>query len=542
VKRRRSAKPRGPRTVKGLDLRKRSGRQHRPEPTAQKEDLVRARVEAEQALRRSYELFDAAPIGYVVIDAQGKMHELNLQAARMLREPRRELAGRRLAQYVSPRGRPRFEEFLARQFQEHEPSAADACEVVLPGDKGKGVDVHVVGSTLDEHRILLALDDVTARKRAEAALLEEARRKDDFIAALSHELRNPLSPIRTCVEVLRRVEPGGASARDALDVIARQVEHLSRIVDDLLDVTRIARGTMPLERKPLDLGELVRHAVADHRSGFEAQGIALAEIAESGRVWVDGDGVRLQQVVGNLLANAMKFTPRGGRVEVRLGNDGRSAVLSISDSGVGIAPEMREFVFEPFVQAPQSLDRSRGGLGLGLATVKGLVELHSGRVDVTSPGVGRGSTFTVRLPLTRAPAVEAAPSSPRLVAPHHRVLVIEDMVEAAEALRTLLALEGHEARTAYDGASALALARDFHPDVVLCDIGLPDMDGYEIARAIRGDTVLKDVYLIALTGYGQLGDKERAQAAGFDHHLTKPPDFDALSAILAAVPLSRAIA
>ncbi len=387
--------------------------------------------------------------------------------------------------------------------------------------------------------MLVAVHDITARRRAETALREESARKDDFLAALSHELRNPLAPIRSSLSVVERVEPGREKARTAMAIIQRQVEHLVRIVDDLLDVTRIARNMVRLQREPLELGGIVRRTMDDHLPEFEAREIALEDHIDPEPLWAEADGTRLAQVIGNLLANALKFTPRGGRVEVSLRREGNQAVLSLRDNGVGIAPEMRARLFEPFIQAPQTLDRSRGGLGLGLAMVKGLVELHEGTVDVTSGGPGRGCEFTVRLPLAAAAQAKASPAPPAPTRAGRRVLLIDDTVDAADALRDLLTLYGHDVRVAYDGPSGIARVHDFHPEIVFCDIGLPGMDGYEVARAMRADDALRGTYLVALSGYARAEDRERSARAGFDWHLAKPPSTEELQRVVAERPRSR---
>jgi two-component system CheB/CheR fusion protein len=310
--------------------------------------------------------------------------------------------------------------------------------------------------------------------------------------------------------------------------VERQVAHLTRLVDDLLDAARIARGRIRLHRMPVELGGLVLGTVEDHRPTFDDAGIALETHLPPEPCWVDVDATRIAQVLGNLLGNAAKFTAPGGRVEITLRRERDAAAVTIRDTGVGIAPEVRERLFEPFAQAPQTLDRTLGGLGLGLATVKGLVELHGGTVALSSGGTGCGAEFTVRLPPTAAPAARgrevARSTAPRAL----RVLVIDDNQDAASTLQQVLALAGHEARIAFDGARGVALARAFAPDVVLCDIGLPGMDGYAVARALRGDPVTRDARLLALTGYARPDDLRRAAEAGFDRHLSKPLGIDAL--------------
>ncbi len=378
--------------------------------------------------------------------------------------------------------------------------------------------------------------DITERKRAEEALREADRRKDQFLAVLSHELRNPLAPIKNSLYVLGRVPHGSEQAERARQVIERQVDHVTRLVGDLLDVSRIARGKTQLQRQRLDLRQVVAHALDDHRSVLASRGIRLQSGIPESPVWVDGDPVRLGQSLGNLLHNAAKFTPRGGEVAVTARAEGEWAVVTVRDSGVGIEADMLGRLFEPFAQADRTLDRSAGGLGLGLALVKGFVELHGGRVSARSEGPGKGAELTIRLPLAQAPVSRVAPTSGEPRAQHAlRVLVIEDNVDAAESLEEALELDGHEVAVAHDGQEGLDKARVFAPDVVLCDIGLPTMDGYEVARAIRADGALHDVALVALTGYALAEDLARAAQAGFDRHLAKPPDLGTLERVLAEV-------
>jgi two-component system CheB/CheR fusion protein len=411
-------------------------------------------------------------------------------------------------------------------------------------ESGRPLEVMLIASALTgtEPRALVAVQDLSARKRAEAALRaeaivrEESVRKDEFMATLSHELRNPLAPIRTSVTVLERGGPHSDEEQRALAVLHRQVDHLVRIVDDLLDATRIARGKVLLQRDAVDLGELARRLVEDYRRGFEARGVALSvQVEPPAPIWVSGDPTRLNQILGNLLGNSLKFTPAGGHVDVRLRREASSAFLIVRDDGVGIAAGVRRRLFQPFIQAPQSLERSHGGLGLGLVMVKGLAELHGGGVHVESEGVGRGATFTVRLPLIPAPLAvgpRPTPGGGRHNSGPLRVLVIEDNVDAGDMLRDLLALDGHEVEVAYDGRSGLELSRDFRPDVVLCDLGLPGMDGFEVARAMRSDPQLRGVHLVALSGYTRPEDRDRALAAGFDAHVPKPLNPEVLERVL----------
>jgi len=479
------------------------------------------------------DLFDLAPVGYVVLDARGVIRELNLEFARMVGAERASLRGRSFAEHVDPRHHAALAALLDEQIPDRA-RASMALQVDLGRGEAEGLHVRLLVSRHagSESDVLVAVHDITASKRAEVAR-EESARKDEFLAALSHELRNPLSAICSSLSILGRVEAGGEQARKAVTIIERQTGHLVRIVDDLLDVTRIARGKVTLQRARVDLGDLVRATMDDHGADFQARGIALEGPVAHRPLWVDADVTRLVQMIGNLLVNAWKFTPRGGRVDVGLRREGSQAVLSVRDTGIGIDPQERGCLFVPFVQVSSSLDRARGGLGLGLALVKGIVELHAGTVDVASDGLGRGSEFTVRLPLVAAPGPHApAPISPMSRATSRRVLIIDDNVDSVDALRDLLALDGHAVRVAYDGPTGLAVAREFRPEVVFCDIALPEMDGYEVARAMRADDSLKSATLVAISGYARPEDRELSAQAGFDLHLAKPTSTEALARVL----------
>jgi len=379
--------------------------------------------------------------------------------------------------------------------------------------------------------------DVTEHRRAVEALREADRRKDEFLALLSHELRNPLAAIRTSLHLLDRASPDGHQAERARDVLRRQTAQLARLVDDLLDVTRISSGKVSLDGARLDLGELARAACDDHRPLFSREGVTLAFEPPPAPVWVEGDATRLSQVVGNLLHNAAKFTPGGGRVDVAVRAAGGLAEVAVRDTGAGMEPAGIERMFEPFVQAERSLARTKGGLGLGLALARGLVELHGGRIRARSEGLGRGSEFVVSLPLAPAPGVEERGADVAPGAPGRLVLVVEDNEDAGQSLADLLELQGHRVVLTRDGRRAIDLARSLHPDVVLCDIGLPDLDGFEVARALRREEGLRRTRLVALSGYAMPEDLRAAREAGFDAHLAKPPPLDELEAVLSGEPL-----
>jgi CheY-like chemotaxis protein len=374
-----------------------------------------------------------------------------------------------------------------------------------------------------------------ALRAANAKLVEGDRLKNEFLAMLSHELRNPLAPILNSVYILERAVPGGEQATRARAVIQRQSVHMTRLIDDLLDVTRVSRGKIRLQRERVDLGRIVRATAEDQREIFLSNGIELHVSVVSEPLFVDGDPTRIAQMIGNLLQNAAKFTHPGGHTYLSLapGDDGQ-ALVQVRDDGAGIQPELLARLFEPFVQADRTLDRSRGGLGLGLALVKGLVELHGGSVIAKSEGPGKGALFTLRLPL--GASAEHRLAHPRAEQPRssvRRVLVVEDNADAAQSLKEALELSGHVVEVALLGETGIERSRTFLPDVIVCDIGLPGLDGYSVAEAIRADPALRTIRLVALTGYAGPEDIERSRAAGFDHHLAKPPDMAQLERVVA---------
>jgi PAS domain S-box-containing protein len=394
--------------------------------------------------------------------------------------------------------------------------------------------------------VVLIFRDVTERRRSEEELQRRAerlaeadRRKDQFLAMLGHELRNPLAPIRNAVEVLLQAGDQ-ATVAWARDLIDRQTAHLTRLVDELLDASRIVRGKIRLQRQRIDLAEVVRASAEDHRPELEGAGLTLEAQVPAGPVGVHGDGVRLAQVVGNLLNNSRKFTDRGGRVTVRLREEDGQAVVSVRDTGIGIDSTVLPGLFQVFSQAQTSLERTQGGLGLGLALVKGLVELHGGSVSAASEGPGRGTEICFRVPLDHGaeePAVTSAEGrqagpSPQPEVRSCKVLIVEDNHDAADTLRILLELAGHEVAVAYSGPEGVTRARQYRPEAVLCDLGLPGMSGFEVARALRRDPATAAVRLIAVSGYGQEEDQRKAREAGFDHALVKPVELTQLLGLL----------
>jgi CheY-like chemotaxis protein len=356
------------------------------------------------------------------------------------------------------------------------------------------------------------------------------RAKDEFLAMLGHELRNPLAAISNAAYVLDRTGRPDDSTASARGVIVRQTAHLARLMDDLLDVARVMSGKIRLDQKPLDLHEVAERVLGTLRETGRVDGHRLT--FDGAPTWISGDSTRIEQIVVNLLTNALKFTPPGGLIRVQVMQEGRTAVLRVEDSGLGIAADILPRIFELFVQGPAAIDRTQGGLGIGLTLVKQLAELHGGSAEAQSPGVGRGATVIVRFPAIAAPATDT--ERPVAVADDsRRILIVEDNHDAREMLRTMLEFWHHTVREVADGLSAIEVAREFKPDIAIVDVGLPGLDGYEVARRLRASPGAQGLRLIALTGYGLSKDTERAREAGFDAHLVKPVPPDLLKEVLA---------
>ena len=384
----------------------------------------------------------------------------------------------------------------------------------------------------DELRVALA-----ERARVEEQLREADRRKDDFLAMLAHELRNPLAPVLTAVQLMERKQQAGLGTERERDVVERQVHHMRRLVDDLLDVSRVTRGKIQLRKHPMDLVASVGRAVEAARPFADSRGHTLRVELPGGPVWTEADPVRLVQVFTNLLHNAAKYSEPGGHITLTLTREGGEALVRVADTGMGIPAEALPHLFEPFMQVARTLDRAQGGLGLGLTLVKQLVEMHGGRVEAASEGVGRGSVFTVRLPLLPEAHVLVAPVEATAGREEstggRRVLVVDDNVDAAELLGEVLEMDGHQVTVVHDGMAALERMGAAAPEVVFLDIGLPGMDGYEVARRIRERSGGTSPRLVAVTGYGQASDRQRAREAGFDAHLVKPVELEQVRELVA---------
>jgi two-component system CheB/CheR fusion protein len=393
-------------------------------------------------------------------------------------------------------------------------------------------------------RMLGATLDTTERKAAEEALREADRRKDEFLAMLAHELRNPLAPIRNALHLLTQTSAEATAGTWAKEVMARQVQHLARLVDDLLDVSRITRGMVQLRKERVDLGVVVARALEAARPSIDDQRHQLSIALPSARVVLEADPTRLEQVLTNLLNNAAKYTDPGGHIWVEAAQEPGGVVVRVRDTGIGMAADLVPRVFDLFSQADCTLARSRGGLGIGLTLARRLVELHGGSIAAYSAGPGRGSEFVVRLPAGAEATPPATPLTPKTAEPSRpatsgrRVLAVDDNVDAARSLAMLLRSWGHEVRVAHDGPEALKMASAFRPEVVLLDIGLPGMDGYEVAGRLRREVGLARALLVAVTGYGQEEYRRRSFAEGFDRYLVKPVDPHTLRELLAGPPVA----
>ncbi|HVC30352.1 MAG TPA: ATP-binding protein [Steroidobacteraceae bacterium] len=403
-----------------------------------------------------------------------------------------------------------------------------ALSRAVPIEDANGAITEWFGTTSDISERKLAEAQIA---RAEEQLRHEARQKDEFLAMLAHELRNPLAPITNASELLLHTLTEKGRARTAIEMIRRQALHLTRLVDDLLDVSRITQGRIQLQRAPVNIAQVIAQAVETAEPLLRQKRLRLSSTTSSYELYVEGDLARLIQSVVNVLGNAVKYTDAPGEIRIQTRAEGDRAVIEVSDNGAGIAPELLPRIFDLFVQGDRTLDRAEGGLGIGLCVVKRLIEMHAGEIIAESPGIGLGATFQIRLPRIGRPQPQLL-ESPQTDAPPKRILVVDDNSDAAEALAVLLGLQGHETRAALSGREALEAAETFRPEVALLDLGLPGMDGYELAARLRAMPQLRGIRLVALTGYGRSEDRLRTQGAGFDDHLVKPVELAALARTL----------
>jgi signal transduction histidine kinase/ActR/RegA family two-component response regulator len=460
--------------------------------------------------------------GAAILSADGDILYCNHWFAQLADMPLERIIGGPVIAFVDDQDRPSFMSILATGTGGlrgcWKPATGPSFEVYISVTTTTSEGTARRNLTVTDLRALV--DAQAGRHRAE----QESHAKDEFMAMLAHELRNPLSAIGSAVQVLEAVDGDDSHAVHARTVIARQVRHLSRLVEDLLDVGRVVTGKIALHRRPVDLARLVRRSVAI----FVERPIDLALEVTTCPAWVDGDAVRLDQIVTNIVGNAVKYTPAGGRIHVRVAAENGRARLVVDDTGVGVASDLLPRIFDPFVQAEQTIDRAQGGLGIGLTLVRRLVELHGGTVSASSRGPGKGMSIAVVLPAIAPPEHKAAAPKPQTASVKRRVLVIEDNEDARETLRVMLELAGHEVLEAGDGRQGLEVLKSSRPDIAIIDIGLPELSGYELAAQFRAEPGNEDVMLIALTGYGLPEARDRSQRAGFDHHLVKPVSIEAL--------------
>jgi PAS domain S-box-containing protein len=494
-------------------------------------------------------LVESSTDAIISYDVGGRVQSWNPAAEQLYGYTAKEMVGQSLDRLVPPDRQEEAAQALAR-IQQGQPVAT--YESVRRHKDGTFIPVSLTVSPIKDAKgqligISKIARDISARKQAEAKLYESERklqeanqRKDDFLATLAHELRNPLAPIASALELLNLANCDAVVQAEAVQIAKRQLQHLTHLVEDLLDVSRITRGKIELRRKRVAIADMVQSALETSRPALETVGHRLTVNMPEMPLWVKGDFVRLAQVVSNLLINAAKYTPAGGHIQLAVRQEGDELAIAVQDNGRGISAAFLPRLFDMFSQAKFPSGQV-GGLGVGLPLVKGLVELHGGWVTAASAGPGQGSTFTVRLPLLKgaAPSAGAALSAsfPEK-ARARRILVVDDNEDAADTLAKLLGVLGHTVQVAYDGQSALEKARACPPEVVLLDLGLPGMDGWEVAKHLRQLLAGKEIMLIALTGWGQETDRQRTREAGFDHHLVKPVEFQTLAKLLNGEPLA----
>ena len=489
-----------------------------------------------------------SPAGIVQTDAGGCMTLVNPRFCQMLGYDNLELLGESILKITHPStvaptaaafgrlaaGGPDFqiEEAYSRKDGAVLRALSNVAAIRSPGGEFLGL----IAVVLDISERLRSDEEL---RRLAAELSEADRRKDVFLATLAHELRNPLAPIRNGLELMKLARNNGDAVENVRAMMDRQLTQLVRLVDDLLDVSRITQGKVELRRERVDLKAVIEAAVETSRPALEQAGHKLAVVVPDEPIFVDGDATRLAQVVSNLLHNSAKYTHRGGHVRLTVGREGETAVVSVEDNGIGIPPAMLDNVFVMFTQVDRTLEKTTGGLGIGLSLVKGLLEMHGGTIEARSDGEGMGSEFVVRLPVVMG--VVAKPERPEALTSEvtpsalRRILVVDDNVDSAESLRQLLEMLGNEVRTATDGEAGIEVAAQFRPDVVLMDIGMPKLNGYEAARRIRQHPWSRGMVLVAVTGWGQDGDRKHSANAGFDHHLVKPVELDTLTTLMSSL-------
>jgi PAS domain S-box-containing protein len=506
---------------------------------------ITKRKEAEEAVReaavRLKAIVDTAVDGIITIDERGLVESMNPAAERIFGYTHQEVVGRNITMLMTEPDQSEHDRYLENYLRTGQQRIIGTIREVR-GSRHDGssfpMELAVSETRLGVRRIFTGIvRNITERKRMEEALKDADQRKDQFLAMLAHELRNPLAPISNAVQIMKVEGPNGPSFKWSTDVISDQIKHMTRMVDDLLDVSRITRGKVDLQKETIELAAVVDLAVEASRPLIEDYHHDLQITLAGEPIFLQVDPARLAQVLSNLLNNAAKYTDPGGAISLTAEQLGDEVAIRVRDNGIGIPPHLLTKIFDLFTQADQTLSRSRGGLGIGLTLVRSLIEMHDGRVTAHSEGLDQGSEFVVYLAAadrsaSRFPNAVATDESRNVRLPCRRILVVDDNRSNAESLEVLLRAMGQEVYTAFDGATALEIARQHHPDVVLLDIGLPGIDGYEVARRCREEPELARMTLVAMTGYGQDSDRRRSQEAGFNAHLVKPVDREELRLLL----------
>ena len=507
-----------------------------------------AESELRDAAERMRSVVNHVVDGIITIDERGNIESYNPAAQKIFGYERDEVIGRNVKMLMPEPYHTEHDGYLENYLGTGRAKIIGIGREVIGKRKNGSVfpmELAVSEFHIRQRRYFTGIvRDITERKRLQDELQQRVhdladadRQKNEFLAMLSHELRNPIAPMRNALYLIKAM--GGAASGDMAELqqmMERQMQQLVRLVDDLLDVSRIIRGKIDLRRERMDLLQAVLRASETARPVLDANGHVLDLSLPEGPLWVTGDMVRLAQVIANLLTNAGKYTHRASRIALEVRREGAQVLITVRDPGEGISGELLPRIFDLFVQGDHALARSQGGLGIGLTLVKRLVEMHEGTVEARSEGKGKGSEFSIRLPaLVEATAARGAqPGAALAGGPSRRVLVVDDNLDAADSIGKLLKLFGHDVRCVYDGVAALATVKDYQPEVVVLDIGLPEMDGYEVAKRMRAMPQLQNTRIVAVTGYGQEDDRRRSRDAGFDQHLTKPVDPEVLQSFVVA--------
>ena len=517
---------------------------------------ISERKKAEDALRaseaRKASILSTSLDAILTIDTEGKVLEMNPAAENMFGYTAGELVDQNLKMLMPEPYHSEHDGYIANYLHTGQAKIIGIGREVVGRRKDGStfpMELAVITFELDKRRFFTGfVRDISREKENEkrvygllTELREADRKKDEFLVTLAHELRNPLAPLRNMLEIMKRADGNGDLPRQARETMERQVGHLVRLVDDLLDMSRITRNKLELREERVELASVIHAAVEICRPLVEGAKHEVIVTLPPEPIYLDADPVRLSQVFSNLLNNSCKYTEPGGHITVTAERHGSDVVVKVRDNGIGIPPDMLARVFDMFTQVDRSLERSQDGLGIGLTLVKRLVEMHDGFVEAFSEGPGRGSEFTVLLPALSVsePVKSAVPTVDPRVTTARRILVVDDSRDSAESLVALLKLTGNETHIAYDGVQAVGAAEQFRPDVALVDVGLPKLNGLDVARRIREQSWGKDMILVALTGWGQDDDRHRSKAAGFDHHMVKPVDLAVLMKLLAETPVSQ---